>query len=43
MSRKSSKGSIISSQQIFLTKTAQMAHVVLPATATWAEGGHGHE
>jgi formate dehydrogenase major subunit len=25
-------------QEIFLTKTAQMAHVVLPATATWAEG-----
>ncbi len=25
-------------QDIFLTKTAQMAHVVLPATATWAEG-----
>jgi formate dehydrogenase major subunit len=25
-------------QEIFLTKTAQLAHVVLPATATWAEG-----
>jgi predicted molibdopterin-dependent oxidoreductase YjgC len=25
-------------QEIFLTKTAQMAHVVLPAAATWAEG-----
>jgi len=25
-------------QEIFLTKTAQLAHVVLPAAATWAEG-----
>jgi predicted molibdopterin-dependent oxidoreductase YjgC len=25
-------------QEIFLTKTAQMAHVVLPAAATWCEG-----
>ncbi len=25
-------------QEIFLTKTAQLADVVLPATATWAEG-----
>jgi predicted molibdopterin-dependent oxidoreductase YjgC len=25
-------------QEIFLTRTAQLAHVVLPATATWAEG-----
>jgi predicted molibdopterin-dependent oxidoreductase YjgC len=25
-------------QEIFLTKTAQLAHVVLPATATWCEG-----
>src|SRR6478672_798137 len=25
-------------QEIFLTKTAQLAHVVLPSTATWAEG-----
>ena len=25
-------------QEIFLTKTAQMAHVVFPASATWAEG-----
>jgi predicted molibdopterin-dependent oxidoreductase YjgC len=25
-------------QEIFLTKTAQMAHVVFPAAATWAEG-----
>ncbi|MDB4874835.1 MAG: formate dehydrogenase [Gemmatimonadetes bacterium] len=25
-------------QEIFLTKTAQLAHVVFPATATWAEG-----
>src|ERR1051326_3608215 len=25
-------------QEIFLTKTAQLAHVVLPASATWAEG-----
>jgi predicted molibdopterin-dependent oxidoreductase YjgC len=25
-------------QEIFLTKTAEMAHVVLPAAATWAEG-----
>jgi formate dehydrogenase major subunit len=25
-------------QEIFLTKTAQLAHVVLPAAATWVEG-----
>jgi len=25
-------------QEIFLTKTAQLAHVVLPSAATWAEG-----
>ncbi len=25
-------------QEIFLTRTAQMAHVVLPAAATWCEG-----
>src|SRR5437899_10810403 len=25
-------------QDIFLTRTAQLAHVVLPAAATWAEG-----
>jgi predicted molibdopterin-dependent oxidoreductase YjgC len=25
-------------QEIFLTKTAELAHVVLPAAATWAEG-----
>jgi predicted molibdopterin-dependent oxidoreductase YjgC len=25
-------------QEIFLTKTAELAHVVLPSTATWAEG-----
>jgi len=25
-------------QEIFLTKTAQLAHVVLPSTAAWAEG-----
>jgi predicted molibdopterin-dependent oxidoreductase YjgC len=25
-------------QEIFLTKTAQLAHVVFPAAATWAEG-----
>ena len=25
-------------QEIFLTRTAQLAHVVLPAAATWAEG-----
>ena len=25
-------------QEIFLTKTAQLAHVVLPAAATWCEG-----
>ena len=25
-------------QEIFLTKTAQLAHVVFPASATWAEG-----
>jgi predicted molibdopterin-dependent oxidoreductase YjgC len=25
-------------QELFLTKTAQMAHVVLPAAATWCEG-----
>src|SRR5207302_4318425 len=25
-------------QEIFLTPTAQLAHVVLPATATWCEG-----
>jgi formate dehydrogenase major subunit len=31
-------------QEIFLTKTAQMATVVFPASATWAEGeGDGHE
>jgi formate dehydrogenase major subunit len=25
-------------QELFLTKTAQLAHVVLPSSATWAEG-----
>ena len=31
-------------QDLFLTKTAELADVVLPATAAWAESrGHGHE
>ena len=31
-------------QDIFLTKTAEMADVVLPAAASWAEtDGHGHQ
>ena len=31
-------------QDLFLTKTAELADVVLPATAAWAEsGGHRHQ